>query len=88
MKRWYVELAVFVAAASGAVLLAYLLAQSVGLHPLVTPPAELRQKDWMVAVGAVLFVVVVDLLVLGAIALKHRREAQAKVEDRGPALMR
>ena len=88
MKQWHIELAVFVVAAAGAFTFAYYLAQTVGLHPLIIPPVELRQKDWMVAAGALVFVIAVDSLVLSLIALKHRREARAMAVDRGPALMR
>lgn len=88
MKQWHIEAAVFVLAAAGAFAFAYYLAQTVGLHPLIVPPPEERQKDWMVAAGALVFVIAVDSLVLGLIALKHRREAQATAVDRGPALMR
>src|SRR2546425_6857526 len=52
MKRGYVEAAVFVVVAIGAFSLAYWLAQSVGLHPLVVPPQDMREKHWMVAAGA------------------------------------
>jgi hypothetical protein len=88
MKQWHIEAAVFVLAAAGAFSFAYYLAQTVGLHPLIIPPVEEREKNWMVAVGAVVFVVAVDSLVLFLIALKHRREARALTVDRGPALLR
>jgi hypothetical protein len=88
MKRWQIEVAVFVVAAAGAFTFAWYLAQTVGLHPLIVPPASVREKDWMVAVGAVIFVVAVDSLVLSLIALKRRREKLALAVDRGPALMR
>jgi hypothetical protein len=88
MKQWHIEVAVFALAAAGAFSFAYYLAQTVGLHPLIVPPAEERQKDWMVALGALIFVVAVDSVVLFLIALKHRREKAALAVDRGPALMR
>ena len=88
MKQWQIEVAVFVVAAAGAFTFAWYLAQTVGLHPLIVPPASEREKDWMVAVGAVIFVVAVDSLVLSLIALKRRREKLAMAVDRGPALMR
>ena len=88
MKQWQIEVAVFVVAAAGAFAFAYYLAQTVGLHPLIVPPSAVRQKDWMVAAGAFIFVVLVDSVVLSLIALKHRRETQAMAVDRGPALMR
>ena len=88
MKQWHIEVAVFVVAAAGAFAFALYLAQTVGLHPLVVPPPEERQRDWMVAVGALVFVIAVDSLVLFLISLKHRREKQAMAVDRGPALMR
>jgi len=77
MKRGYVEAALFVIVAAGAFGLAYYLAQTVGLHPLVVPPAELREKHWMVAVGAAGLVLVVDLFVFTLIFFKHRRERNA-----------
>jgi hypothetical protein len=88
MKQWHVEVAVFVLAAAGAFTFAYYLAQTVGLHPLIVPPVADRQKDWMVAAGALAFVVVVDSVVLSLIYLKHQREKAAMAVDRGPALMR
>jgi hypothetical protein len=88
MKQWQIEVAVFVVAAAGAFTFAWYLAQTVGLHPLIVPPAEVRQKDWMVALGALIFVVAVDSLVLSLIALKRRRARLAMAVDRGPALMR
>lgn len=88
MKRWHIEVALFVVAAAGAFAFALYLAQTVGLHPLVVPPPDERQKDWMVALGAFIFVIAVDALVLFLISLKHRREKQAMAVDRGPALMR
>jgi hypothetical protein len=88
MKQWHIEVAVFVVAASGAFAFALYLAMTVGLHPLVVPPPAVRQKDWMVALGAFLFVIAVDALVLFLISLKRRREKQAMAGDRGPALMR
>jgi len=42
----------------------------------------------VVAVGAFIFVIAVDSVVLFLISLKHRREKQAMAVDRGPALMR
>ncbi len=88
MKQWHVEVSVFVLAAAGAFAFAYYLAQTVGLHPLIVPPLEERQKDWMVAAGALAFVIAADSVVLFLIQLKHRREARAVATDRGPALMR
>jgi hypothetical protein len=88
MKQWHIEVAVFVLAAIGAFSFAYYLAQTVGLHPLIIPPPELRQKNWMVAVGALVFVVAFDSAVLFLVALKHRREKRALAVDRGPALLR
>ena len=88
MKQWQIEVAVFVLAAAGAFAFAYYLAQTVGLHPLIVPPQELRQKNWMVAAGALVFVIAVDSFVLFLIALKHRRERAAMAVDRGPAPMR
>ena len=88
MKRWHIEVAVFVVAAAGAFTFAWYLAQTVGLHPLIVPPVSEREKDWMIAVVAVIFVVAVDSLVLFLIALKRRREKLAMSVDRGPALMR
>jgi hypothetical protein len=88
MKQWHIEVAIFVLAAAGAFTFAWYLAQTVGLHPLIIPPVEERQKDWMVAVGALIFVIAVDSLVLFLIALKRRREKRAMAVDHGPALMR
>jgi CDP-diglyceride synthetase len=88
MKQWHIEVAVFVLAAAAAFSFAYFLAQTVGLHPLIVPPAAVRQKDWMVAAGGLVFVIAVDSLVLFLIALKRRRERQAMAVDHGPALMR
>jgi hypothetical protein len=88
MKQWHIELAVFVLAAAAAFSFAYYLAQTVGLHPLIVPPGAVRQKDWMVAAGALVFVIAVDSVVLFLITLKHRREARASAVDRGRALMR
>jgi hypothetical protein len=88
MKQWHIEVAIFVLAAAGAFAFAYYLAQTVGLHPLIIPPVEARQKDWMVAVGALIFVIAVDSLVLFLIVLKRRRDRRATIVDRGPALMR
>jgi hypothetical protein len=88
MKQWHIEVAVFVLSAAGAFTLAFYLAQTVGLHPLIVPPAAVRQKDWVVAAGALVFVIAVDAVVLFLISLKHRREARAIGVDRGPNLMR
>jgi hypothetical protein len=88
MKQWHIEVAIFVLAAAGAFAFAYYLAQTVGLHPLIVPPVEERQKDWLVAVGALIFVIAVDSLVLFLIVLKRRRDRRAMVVDHGPALMR
>lgn len=88
MKQWHIEVAIFVLAAAGAFAFAYYLAQTVGLHPLIVPPVEERQKDWMVAVGALIFVIAVDSLVLFLIVLKRRRDRRALTVDHGPALMR
>jgi len=81
MKRGYIEAAVFVVVAIGAFSLAYWLAQTVGLHPLVVPPPDLREKHWMVAAGAAAIVVGVDAFVFFLIILKHRRER--RVADAG-----
>jgi len=78
MKRGYIEAAVFVVVAIGAFALAYWLAQNVGLHPLVVPPPDMREKHWMVAAGAAALVVVVDAFVFLLIVLKHRRERRAE----------
>jgi len=86
MKRGYVEAAVFVVVAVGAFSLAYWLAQTVGLHPLVVPPQDLREKHWMVAAGAAAVVVVVDAFVFLLIILKHRRERRAKDAGTTPVL--
>jgi hypothetical protein len=88
MKQWHIEVAIFVLAAAGAFAFAYYLAQTVGLHPLIVPPVAERQKDWMVAVGALIFVIAVDSLVLFLIVLKRRRDRRAMIVDHGPALMR
>jgi hypothetical protein len=88
MKQWHIEVAVFVLAAAAAFSFAYYLAQTVGLHPLIVPPAEERQRDWMVALGALIFVIAVDSTLLFLITLKHRRERAAMAVDHGPALMR
>ena len=42
----------------------------------------------MVAVGALIFVIAVDSLVLFLIVLKRRRDKRAMIVDHGPALMR
>jgi len=86
MKRGYIEAAVFVVVAIGAFSLAYWLAQTVGLHPLVVPPQDLREKHWMVAAGAAAIVVVVDAFVFFLIILKHRRERRAKDTGTTPVL--
>ena len=86
MKRGYIEVAVFAVVAAGAFGLAYWLAQTVGLHPLVVPPADLREKHWMVAAGAVALVVVVDAFVFLLIILKHRRERRARESGGTPVL--
>ncbi|HEV2218847.1 MAG TPA: hypothetical protein VGV88_14925 [Candidatus Dormibacteraeota bacterium] len=86
MKRGYIEVAVFLVVAAGAFSLAYWLAQTVGLHPLVVPPQDLREKHWMVAAGAAAFVVVVDALVFFLIVLKHRRERRARESGGTPVL--
>jgi len=88
MKQGYVEAAIFIVAAIGAFAFAWYLALTVGLHPLIVPPVEFRQKNWMVAVGAFLFVVLVDAVVFSLITLKHRRERQALQPDHGPSLLR
>lgn len=87
MKRGYIEIAVFVVVAIGAFSLAYWLAQTVGLHPLVTPPQDLRQKHWMVAAVAAAIVLAVDSSVFLLIILKHRRERRAN-EAGGPPVLR
>jgi len=86
MKRGYVETALFVIVAAGAFGFAYYLAQTVGLHPLVVPPDDLREKHWMVAVGAAAFVAAVDAFVFILIAFKHRRERRAAEDARPPVL--
>ena len=86
MKRGYVEAAVFVVVAIGAFSLAYWLAQTVGLHPLVVPPPDLREKHWMVAAGAAAFVAAVDAFVFFLIILKHRRERRARESGGTPVL--
>jgi len=86
MKRGYVEAAVFVVVAIGAFSLAYWLAQTVGLHPLVVPPQDMRERDWMVAVGAAAIVVAVDAFVFFLIILKHRRERRAREAGSAPVL--
>ncbi len=86
MKRGYAEAAVFVVVAIGAFSLAYWLAQTVGLHPLVVPPQDMRERDWVVAVGAAAIVVAVDAFVFFLIILKHRRERRAKEAGSAPVL--
>ena len=86
MKRGYAEAAVFVVVAIGAFSLAYWLAQTVGLHPLVVPPQDMREEHWMVAAGAAAIVVAVDAFVFFLIILKHRRERQAKEAGSAPVL--
>ncbi len=86
MKRGYAEVGVFLVVAAGAFSLAYYLAQTVGLHPLIVPPAALREKHWMVAAEAAAFVAAFDAVVLTLIVFKHRRERRASVVDRGPSL--
>lgn len=86
MKRGYAEAAVFVVVAIGAFSLAYWLAQTVGLHPLVVPPQDMRERDWMVAVGAAAIVVAVDAFVFFLIILKHRRERRAREAGSAPIL--
>jgi heme/copper-type cytochrome/quinol oxidase subunit 2 len=87
MRRGQIETLLFVVVAAGAFGLTYYLARTVGLHPLVVPTADIREKHWQVAATAVAFVAVVDLVVFGLIALKHRRQ-RAAAPDLGPALMR
>ena len=86
MKRGYVEAAVFVVVAIGAFSLAYWLTQNVGLHPLVVPPQDMREKHWMVAAGAAAVVVAVDAVVFVLIIVKHRRERLAKEAGSAPVL--
>ena len=86
MKRGYVEAAVFVVVAIGTFSLAYWLAQTVGLHPLVVPPPDMREKHWMVAAGAAAIVVAVDAFVFFLIILKHRRERRAREAGSAPVL--
>jgi hypothetical protein len=87
MKRGYIEAAVFVVVAIGAFGLAYWLALNVGLHPLVVPPPDLREKHWMVAAGAAAFVAAVDAFVFFLIILKHRR-ARRVAEAGKPRVLR
>ncbi len=86
MKRGYIEAAIFVVVAVGAFGFAYWLAQNVGLHPLIVPPQDLREKHWMVAAGAAVFVVLVDAVVFFLIILKHRRERRAGESGGTPVL--
>jgi len=86
MKRGYVEAAVFVVVAIGTFSLAYWLAQSVGLHPLVVPLPDMREKHWMVAAGAAAVVVAVDAVVFVLIIVKHRRERLVKEAGSAPVL--
>ena len=86
MKRGYVEAAVFVVVAIGTFSLAYWLAQTVGLHPLVVPPPDMREKHWMVAAGAAAVVVAVDAVVFVLIIVKHRRERLVKEAGSAPVL--
>jgi len=86
VKRGYIEAAIFVVVAVGAFGFAYWLAQNVGLHPLIVPPQDLREKHWMVAAGAATFVVVVDAVVFFLIILKHRRERRAGESGGTPVL--
>jgi hypothetical protein len=46
----------------------------------------MREKHWMVAVGAAAIVLVVDLFVLTLILFKHRRERSAAEMASGPTL--
>ena len=87
MKRGPIETVLFVVVGAGAFALAYYLARTVGLQPLVVPTSDIREKHWQTAALAAAFVIAFDLTVLGLVLLKHRRQATAEA-DLGPALMR